>query len=87
MHNHSRRNASVIVKVVELSQQFVFMPPNSQVEIFSKVKLVDESLFLAQDWQQNILDTNLQLCSIDVPKVLLEALEAHINLLILACYV
>ena len=59
------------------------MSPNGQIEVLIEVQLVDKRLLFAEDWKQDIFDTDLELRCIDIAEVLLEAFEAQINLIVL----
>lgn len=59
------------------------MSLNRLVKVLIEVKCVDKSFFLPKDWKQDVFDTDLQLRSIDIPEILLEALEPQIFLLLI----
>lgn len=62
------------------------MSLNGLIEVFIEVKCIYKCFLLPKDWKQDVFDTNLQLRGIDIPKILLEALEPQIFLLVICTH-
>lgn len=80
MSNQRWRDPTVVVEVEELSEQLVFMPLDGLVKVLLKVESVDECFFLAENREQDVFDTDLELSGLHVQEVLFIALEVEIVL-------
>ena len=81
MGNQRWGDATVVVEVEELGEEFVLVPLYRLIEVFIEVELVDESFLFAKDRHQNVLDTDLELSSVNVAEVLFEPFKPQVILL------
>ena len=58
------------------------MPLNCLIEVLLEIELEDKGLLAAKNRQQDILDADLELHSIDVAEILLKALKAKVFMLV-----